>query len=149
MYLALLVDELNLLWKIGVKAFDANENADFTLKAILMWTINDFPAYGNLSGCFVKRYFGCPICSKNMCSQYLKHSKKVVYMRHKRFLPQNNPCRKWKEAYNDEQENDEMAPEILSWIELENKLSAMMFKPFGNTIKKRKKTEAWLEIFKY
>ena len=55
-------------------------------------------------------------------------------MRHKRFLPQNHPYKKWKEAYNYEQNNDEMAPEILFGIELENKLSAMTFKHFGKTI---------------
>ena len=28
--------------------YDASSKETFNLKAILMWTINDFPAYGNL-----------------------------------------------------------------------------------------------------
>ncbi|KAL6315678.1 hypothetical protein AAG906_005769 [Vitis piasezkii] len=50
-YLAPLVDDLKALWEVGVKAYDAHQREFFTLKAILLWTINDFPAYGNLSGC--------------------------------------------------------------------------------------------------
>ncbi|RVW68458.1 hypothetical protein CK203_060202 [Vitis vinifera] len=49
-YLAPLVDDLKTLWEVGVKAYDAHQQEFFTLKAILLWTINDFPAYGNLSG---------------------------------------------------------------------------------------------------
>ncbi|KAI5334625.1 hypothetical protein L3X38_024758 [Prunus dulcis] len=30
--------------------------------SVLLWTINYFPAYGNLSGCVVKGYQACPIC---------------------------------------------------------------------------------------
>ncbi|RVW33032.1 hypothetical protein CK203_101237 [Vitis vinifera] len=63
-YLAPLVDDLKALWEVGVKAYDAHQREFFTLKAILLWTINDFPAYGNLSGCTVKGYHACPICGK-------------------------------------------------------------------------------------
>ncbi|KAI5339327.1 hypothetical protein L3X38_018599 [Prunus dulcis] len=30
--------------------------------SVLLWTVNDFPVYGNLSGCVVKGYKACPIC---------------------------------------------------------------------------------------
>ena len=49
-YLAPLVDDLKLLWSDGVEVYDAVTKSTFNLKAILMWTINDFPAYGNVSG---------------------------------------------------------------------------------------------------
>ncbi|KAA0063907.1 transposase [Cucumis melo var. makuwa] len=59
-YLAPLIDDLKLMWEEGVQCFDAHRNERFTLRAVLLWTINDFPAYGNLCGCSVKGYKACP-----------------------------------------------------------------------------------------
>ncbi|KAL9459648.1 hypothetical protein AB3S75_002951 [Citrus x aurantiifolia] len=56
-YLAPLIDDLKILWEVGIEAYDAYRQESFTLKAILMWTINDFPAYGNLAGCTVKHCY--------------------------------------------------------------------------------------------
>ena len=53
-YLAPLVNDLKTLWEVGVKAYDAHQRDFFTLNVILLWTINDFPTYGNLSGCTIK-----------------------------------------------------------------------------------------------
>ena len=60
-YLAPLIEDLNTLWEVGVHAYDAHQQEFFTLRVILLRTINDFPTYGNLFGCIVKGYFGCPI----------------------------------------------------------------------------------------
>ncbi|XP_057251833.1 uncharacterized protein LOC130591892 [Beta vulgaris subsp. vulgaris] len=49
-FLQPLVDELNELWEFGVKTFDAYAKETFNMRAVLLWTINDFPAYANLSG---------------------------------------------------------------------------------------------------
>ncbi|KAM3238171.1 hypothetical protein P3L10_013201 [Capsicum annuum] len=35
----------------------------------VLWTINDFPAYGNLSGWSTKGYMACPTCNKDASSQ--------------------------------------------------------------------------------
>ena len=53
-YLSPLVDDLKTLWEKGVETYDAHLHELFTLKAIILWTINDFPAYGNLVDCTVK-----------------------------------------------------------------------------------------------
>ncbi|XP_074352343.1 uncharacterized protein LOC141691506 [Apium graveolens] len=51
-YLQPLIDDLKKLWEEGEpNVYDAYNKSYFTLKAILLWTINDFPAYGKLSGC--------------------------------------------------------------------------------------------------
>ncbi|KAI5312912.1 hypothetical protein L3X38_042086 [Prunus dulcis] len=61
-YLEPLIDDLKSLW-VGIRGvYDAHNGEYFTLRAALMWTINDFPAYRNLSGCVVKGYKACPIC---------------------------------------------------------------------------------------
>ncbi|XP_019058653.1 PREDICTED: uncharacterized protein LOC109116879 [Tarenaya hassleriana] len=46
-----LIEELLELWHCGIDAYNASQKENFKLKAVLMWTINDFPAYGMLSGC--------------------------------------------------------------------------------------------------
>ena len=53
-YLAPLIDDLNTLWINGVHAYDASKQETFNLKAVLLWTVNDFLAYGSLSGFSVK-----------------------------------------------------------------------------------------------
>ncbi|CAL8991201.1 unnamed protein product [Prunus brigantina] len=58
-----------------------------------MWTINDFPAYGNLSGYSTKGEKACPVCGVDTCSKWLTHSRKCVYMNHRRFLAHNHPFR--------------------------------------------------------
>ncbi|RVW84608.1 hypothetical protein CK203_048116 [Vitis vinifera] len=78
-YLAPLLDDLKMLWDVGVECYDVHQQEVFTLRVVLLWTINDFPAYGNLSGCVVKGYFACPICEEDTFSHRLKHGKKNSY----------------------------------------------------------------------
>ena len=40
--------------------------------ATILWTINDFPAYANLSGWSTKGKFSYPICNKNCLSYRLQ-----------------------------------------------------------------------------
>ncbi|XP_010468561.1 PREDICTED: uncharacterized protein LOC104748651 [Camelina sativa] len=60
---------------------------------MLLWTISDFPAYGNLAGCKVKGKMGCPICGKHTDSLWLSHSRKFVYMCHRKSLPPSHRFR--------------------------------------------------------
>ncbi|KAA0036558.1 En/Spm-like transposon protein [Cucumis melo var. makuwa] len=52
-FLQQLIDDLKLLWD-GVEVYDVVSKSNFNLKVVLMWTINDFPTYGNLAGCTTK-----------------------------------------------------------------------------------------------
>ena len=80
-------------------------------------TINDFPAYENLSGYSVKGYHACPICERNTSFIQLKHGKKTVYTRHRRFLKPYHSHRRLKKAFNGSQEN-ESAPQPLAGNEV-------------------------------
>ena len=86
-YLRPLVDDLKELWNEGIKTYDASMHHSFKLHAALLWTINDFPAYANLSGWSTKEKLSCPICNENAESSYLKSSHKLCYMGHRQFLP--------------------------------------------------------------
>ncbi|KAL5579871.1 hypothetical protein UlMin_012313 [Ulmus minor] len=112
-YLAPLIEDLKMLWEECVECFDGSREETFTLRALLLWTINDFPAYGNLSGYSVKGYFACPICGENTCSKRLEHGRKICYIGHRRFLPQAHRFRKQKKAFNREAEHVR-APKPLS-----------------------------------
>lgn len=61
-FLRPLVDELKMLWCTGVKAFDEYSQSNFTLRAVVMWTISDFPTYAYLSGWSTMGKLACPIC---------------------------------------------------------------------------------------
>ncbi|KAG2405345.1 uncharacterized protein HKW66_Vig0046000 [Vigna angularis] len=105
-YLAPLIDDLKLLWEEGIDVFDSHVQEQFRLRAMLFCTINDFPAYGNLSGYSVKGHFACPICEENTSYLQLKHGQKTVYTRHRKFLPRNHPYRRLKKAFNGSAEDE-------------------------------------------
>ena len=75
------------LWEVGIETFDASTRQNFNLRAALLWTINDFSAYGNLSGRSTKGKIECPYCNKETCSIRLANGKKQSYMGHRRYLP--------------------------------------------------------------
>ncbi|XP_073226903.1 uncharacterized protein [Cicer arietinum] len=49
-YLQPLIDDLQRLWSNDILTYDISTKQNFIMKACLIWTINDFPAYGMLSG---------------------------------------------------------------------------------------------------
>ncbi|XP_052189903.1 uncharacterized protein LOC127799721 [Diospyros lotus] len=49
-YLQHLTEELKELWETGVQTYDASKKQNFQMHIAILWTINDFPAYANLSG---------------------------------------------------------------------------------------------------
>nr|GEZ96026.1 hypothetical protein [Tanacetum cinerariifolium] len=63
-FLQPLIKELTSLWK-GVKTYDISKENNFIMRAALLWTINDFPAYEMLSGWSTARKKACPYCMEN------------------------------------------------------------------------------------
>ncbi|KAL6191518.1 hypothetical protein ACLB2K_037908 [Fragaria x ananassa] len=106
-YLQPLIDDLKLLWD-GVDIYDAYSKVMFNLRGILLWTINDFPAYGNLSGLTNKGEFACPVCGPETCSYWLPLALKTVYMDHRRFLPTNHVFRRKHKWFNGRKERREL-----------------------------------------
>ncbi|XP_024007959.1 uncharacterized protein LOC112083967 [Eutrema salsugineum] len=53
-YLQLLIDDLKDLWIQGIEVYDTFKKESFTLRAILLWSISDYPALETLAGCKVK-----------------------------------------------------------------------------------------------
>ncbi|CAM8989544.1 unnamed protein product [Rhodiola kirilowii] len=93
-YLRPLIDDLVRLLNVGIDTYDANRKHSFTLRAALMWTVSDFPAYAMLSGWSTQGKLGCPYCMEDTKTFVLKNGRKVSYFGcHRRFLSTNHPYR--------------------------------------------------------
>ncbi|KAI5324963.1 hypothetical protein L3X38_034036 [Prunus dulcis] len=142
-YLEPLIDDLKSLW-VGIRGvYDAHNGEYFTLRAALMWTINDFPAYGNLSGCVVKGYKACPICGDDTPSHRLKNGHKICYIGHRKWLPINHPYRRQRAAFNGKPEYG-IPPEPLTGEEVLH-----MVENGGRVCWKKKSIFFDLEYWKY
>ncbi|KAM2138539.1 hypothetical protein ACFX1Q_010580 [Malus domestica] len=89
-FLQPLIDDLRHLWMTGLRTFDSHHQETFTMRAALLWTINDFPAYAMLSGWSTSGEKACPTCSDDTDSLWLKHGKKFAFMGHRRWLPMSH-----------------------------------------------------------
>jgi len=140
-YLSPLIEDLNLMWDQGVEVFDRLANETFKLHAMLFFTVNDFPTYGNLSGYSVKGHKACPICEEDTASQQLKHGRKTVYLRHERFLKSHHPYRRLKKSFNGQQETSS-PPTPLTGVEVYKKANNID-NTFGKSKKKSYVTNIW------
>lgn len=136
-YLQPLIRELKLLWA-GVDAYDALSNQHFKLKASLLWTVNDFPAYANLSGWSTKGRVACPVCADSTRSTWLKHGRKFCYMGHRRWLEKDHNYRLQNDRFDGTIEK-EGPPTQLTRSDILKQVSGCRFK-YGkpnNSSKKR------------
>ncbi len=68
-----------MLWK-GVQAFDVTIGEKFNLRAMCVWSVHDFLAYGLFEGCVTKKErFLHIICVLKMPTQYVSSLKKKVH----------------------------------------------------------------------
>ncbi|XP_042460322.1 uncharacterized protein LOC122043812 [Zingiber officinale] len=93
-FLQPLIEELKKLWE-GVNTRDAVTNDNFLMRAAVLWTINDYPAYALMSGWSTKGYKACPTCNEDTPSKGIRS--KIAYIGHRRFLPLNDPMRRSKQ----------------------------------------------------
>jgi hypothetical protein len=89
MFLEPLMEDMQKLWEEGVQMMDASLKKEFTLKPINFVTITDYPSLFSLLG-QIKGKTSYIVCIDGTCYTYLSASKKMVYMRHRRFLPKKH-----------------------------------------------------------
>jgi len=95
-FLQPLIYELLDLWR-GVIVYDVHRKENFLLRASLMWTISDFPAYGMLSAWSTHGRLACPYCMEQTKSFTLEKGGKPSWFDcHQCFLPLDHPFRKQK-----------------------------------------------------
>ncbi|PKU64538.1 hypothetical protein MA16_Dca022702 [Dendrobium catenatum] len=82
------------------------------MQSALLWTINDFLCYANLSGYSTKGKFACPNCQESTCFDWLHFSHKRCYMGHQRFLDHDHLDRKDSMSFNGCEEHGTIPPSI-------------------------------------
>lgn len=97
-YMQPLVDELEDLWNNGALTYDASSGESFQMRATMMWTIHDWPAFGDVSGWRTKGHYACYTCNDE--PYYESVRSKTVYLNHRAYLPDDHPERRKKTAYN-------------------------------------------------
>ncbi|KAL0355354.1 UNVERIFIED_CONTAM: hypothetical protein Sradi_3982300 [Sesamum radiatum] len=72
-YLEPLIEKLQNLWHVGVLMCDNARDETFSMRAALMWTVNDLPAYGMAFGWNSAGVMGCPVCMEDTRAFYLQN----------------------------------------------------------------------------
>nr|GEW72889.1 hypothetical protein [Tanacetum cinerariifolium] len=117
-YVRPLNEDMKDLWETCVEIYDAYKKESFQLFAMIYCTINDFPAYGNLSGYGTKGEKACPISEKDTHSQWLTNCRKTIYMGCRRSLDRYHPYRKKKKLFDGTIENRSMAEPLNGYAAL-------------------------------
>ena len=65
LYLQLLKEELETLWKDGANTWDAVAQEYFPMKAAVITTVQDYPGYGYFLGQVVQGFYACVRCKDN------------------------------------------------------------------------------------
>ena len=130
-YLQPLIEDLQELWR-GKQVYDAYKEESFILRGILLWTISDYPALGNLSGNVVTGYNACTVCIDQTKATRLVNYRKTVVMRHRRWLPRHHPYRKQKSAFDNTIEK-EGAPIPLTGEQVFQRVQHLRGHVFGKT----------------
>jgi hypothetical protein len=75
-------------------------------------TVSDSLATHNLSGQSKKVGCGCLHCFREIDSQYLSESRKIVYMGHRHYIPLKHPFRSMKDKFNGNTEKRRPLPHL-------------------------------------
>ncbi|CAL2248338.1 unnamed protein product [Prunus armeniaca] len=130
-YIRSLVDELKDLWTNGVRTFDKSTGKMFTLRAAVMWTVNDFPAYAMVSRWSTKCYMACPVCKEDVTFGW--HAGKVCYLGHRRWLSWDHEWRTKDKEFDGNIER-QLRPREWSDDEILEQLHRLDFAPFRKIV---------------
>ncbi|WVZ15584.1 hypothetical protein V8G54_013150 [Vigna mungo] len=118
-----LIDDLKKVWS-GVLTYNISRRQNFIMRAMLMWTINDFPAYGMLSGWSTHGKLACPHCIEHSKGFRLYHRRKNSWFdSHQRFLRNEHAFRRNRKAFKKGEVDMEHAPPYLMGTEVWNRVN--------------------------
>lgn len=105
-YMRPFIEAMKELWVKGVNTDDAYPGATSFKRAILSYTINDFPVYVILSSWSTKGLMACPYCYDETRSQSLCTFASTVNMGHHLSFP-NHKIRPMMGPFGDKEEHQE------------------------------------------
>ena len=118
-FLQPLIAELKHLWEGGVQTYDVSSKQNFQMRAALMWTISDFPAYSMLSGWSIAGKLACPYYMENFDAFSLRKGGKTSWFdNHRKFLLMEHPFWRNKKEFRKGQTVLKGAPHIRSGVEI-------------------------------
>ncbi|XP_021767981.1 uncharacterized protein LOC110732352 [Chenopodium quinoa] len=118
-YMQPLIEELKQLWEVGANTCDISRKQNFNLRAAILWTVSDFPAYGMLSGWTTSGKKACPYFMEKSKAFWLEHGGKVSWFDcHRQFLSTNHPLRNSRTAFCKNKVDKGAPPHIMSGEEL-------------------------------
>ena len=136
-YLQPLIDDLKDLWNEGLQVYDSLSKENFIVRAMLLWTISDYPGLGTLAGCKVKGKQTCNVCGKDTPFRWLKFSRKNVYMGNRKRLRPGHPYRR-KKGWFDNSVEEGFARRIQTGSEIFETLKDFI-NDFGRPLEKKTK----------
>ncbi|GJZ47170.1 zinc finger, PHD-type containing protein [Tanacetum coccineum] len=97
--------DLKDLWVLkGVETIDVATGQKFNMRAMVLWTINDFLARSSLSGWNGQGYKACPTCNEDTPS--MRVLGKTTYVGHRRFLKKPYKWRMSLDFYGETEDGD-------------------------------------------
>jgi len=145
-FLRSLIDELTQLWSSGALTYDISRKQNFVMRAALMWTINNFPAYGMVFGWSTHGKLACPYCIKNNKAFTLTNGGKASFFYcHRHFLPPNHRYRKNKKDFFIGRVEKNVEPPRLSGEELHDVVSEYSDIVFGHKFPGFGLTHKWVK----
>jgi len=127
-----LIDELTQLYSSGALNYDISRKQNVVMRVALMWTINDFPAYGMVSCWSTHGKLACPYCMKNNKAFTLTNEGKASFFYcHRCFLPPYHRYRKNRKDFFIGRVEKDVAPPRLSGEELHDVVSEYSDIVFG------------------
>ena len=122
----------------------------FQMHAALLWTINDFFTYDNISGWSTKGALACPPYNYDRQSRWLRYGRKFSYIGHRRFLDSDHKFRKQRQSF-DVHFDTRSAPITVYGREIVLQMDAVTDHVFGKKIvnlpNKRKRGEEALTVW--
>ncbi|GJT02829.1 F-box domain containing protein [Tanacetum coccineum] len=135
-----LIEDLKVLWdRKGVESIDVASGQKFNMRAMVLWTNNDFPARSSLSGWSGQGYKACPTCNKD--TPYVRVLSKTAYVGHKRFLKKPH---KWRSSleFNGQTDNRD-PPKEFGWDEILAQLDRLPTRVKGHRQGKTSNCKGW------
>ena len=122
-FLQPLIAELKELWEVGIETYDVSKKRNFQMRAALMWTISDFPAYSMLSGWGAAGKYACPYCMEDSDAFSLTKGGKMSWFdNYRKFFPKDHLWRRNKRWFRKERAVQKSAPPIWSGVDLINEI---------------------------
>nr|GEW00111.1 hypothetical protein [Tanacetum cinerariifolium] len=96
------IDDIRSTSVVMCRDYRHSSGQKFNMRAMVLWTINYFPARSSLSGWSGQGYKACPTCNKD--TPYVRVLSKTTYVGHKRFLKKPHKWRSSRE-FNGQPDN--------------------------------------------